>query len=146
MAKWLLKNVTGSLSFQDIRKVDGHQHPTYKDACLALGLLEDDNQWECMPAEAALNCTAKQIRLLFAIVLTTCFPAHIEALRDNRKDLITDDRRYHHRKRCNDLTKAFSNAMYNEALIAIEDLCIIIAKLPLSHFGMPSPNRSASDL
>lgn len=36
--------------------------------------------------------------------------------------------------------------MYNEALIAIEDLCIAIANLPLSHFGMHSPNRSASDL
>ncbi|GBP12501.1 hypothetical protein EVAR_100134_1 [Eumeta japonica] len=73
----LLVNVTGPLSFQDIRKVNGQQYPTYKDACLALGLLEDDNQWECMLAEAALNCTAIQIRLLFAIVLTTCFqPEH----------------------------------------------------------------------
>lgn len=62
----LLVNVTGPLSFQHIRIVDGHQHPTYKDVCLALGLLEDDNQWECMLTEAALNCTAKQIRLLFA--------------------------------------------------------------------------------
>ncbi|GBP75656.1 hypothetical protein EVAR_28868_1 [Eumeta japonica] len=51
-----------------IRKVNGQQYPTYKDACLALGLLEDDNQWECMLAEAALNCTAIQIRLLFASV------------------------------------------------------------------------------
>ncbi|GFT35818.1 ATP-dependent DNA helicase [Trichonephila clavipes] len=36
--------------------------------------------------------------------------------------------------------------MYNEALIAIEDLCIVIANLPLSNFGMNSPNRTASDL
>ncbi|GFW19351.1 ATP-dependent DNA helicase [Trichonephila clavipes] len=51
----LLVNVTGPLSFQDIRKVNGQQYPTYKDACLALGLLEDDNQWECMLAEVALE-------------------------------------------------------------------------------------------
>ncbi|XP_044598377.1 uncharacterized protein LOC123274709 [Cotesia glomerata] len=56
----LLVNVTGPLSFQDIRKVNGQQYPTYKDACLALGLLEDDNQWECMLAEAALNFSAGQ--------------------------------------------------------------------------------------
>lgn len=61
----LLVNVTGPLSFQD-----GEQYPTYKDACLVLGLLQDDNQWECMLAEVALNCTAIQIRLLFGIVLT----------------------------------------------------------------------------
>ncbi|GFQ75543.1 ATP-dependent DNA helicase, partial [Trichonephila clavata] len=36
--------------------------------------------------------------------------------------------------------------MYIEALIAIEDICIVIANLPLSHFGMHSPNRSASTL
>ncbi|GFR09717.1 ATP-dependent DNA helicase [Trichonephila clavata] len=51
----LLVNVTGPLSFQDIRKVNGQQYLTYKDACLALGLLEDDNQWDCMLTEAGLR-------------------------------------------------------------------------------------------
>ncbi|CAH1109476.1 unnamed protein product [Psylliodes chrysocephalus] len=79
----LLVNVTGPLSFHDIRKVDRQQYPTYKDACLALGLLEDDNHWDSMLAEAALNCTGTQIRLLFSKVLTTCFPARAQiALRD----------------------------------------------------------------
>ncbi|GBP92522.1 hypothetical protein EVAR_73783_1 [Eumeta japonica] len=142
----LLVNVTGPLSFQDIRKVNGQQYPTYKDACLALGLLEDDNQWECMLAEAALNCTAIQIRLLFAIVLTTCFPARAQILWENHKDSMTDDILHQHRIRCHDLTITFSDEMYNEALIAIEDLCIVIANLPLSNFGMNSPNRTASDL
>ncbi|GFQ89646.1 ATP-dependent DNA helicase [Trichonephila clavata] len=40
----------------------------------------------------------------------------------------------------------FSDAMYTEAFIAIESICIVIANLPLSHFGMHSPNRSASTL
>ncbi|XP_044582624.1 uncharacterized protein LOC123263704 [Cotesia glomerata] len=142
----LLVNVTGPSSFQDIRKVNGQQYPTYKDACLALGLLEDDNQWECMLAEAALNCTAIQIRLLFAIVLTTCFPARAQILWENHKDSMTDDILHQHRIWCHDLTITFSDEMYNEALIAIEDLCIVIANLPLSNFGMNSPNRTASDL
>ena len=55
----LLVNVTDPLSFQDIRKVNGQQYPTYKDACLELSLLEDDNHWECMLAETGLNCIAK---------------------------------------------------------------------------------------
>jgi len=71
----LLVNVTGPLSFQDIRKVNGQQYPTYKDTCLALGLLEDDNQWDCMLSEAALNCTSIQIRLLFAIAVDYVFPS-----------------------------------------------------------------------
>ena len=36
--------------------------------------------------------------------------------------------------------------MYNKALISIEDLCIVIANLPISHFGMISPDRNESDL
>ena len=31
-------------------------------------------------------------------------------------------------------------------MIAIEDLCVVIDDLSVSHFGMRSPNRSASDL
>ncbi|XP_036339810.1 uncharacterized protein LOC118749148 [Rhagoletis pomonella] len=142
----LLVNVIGPLSFQDIRNVNGQQYPTYKDACLALGLLEDDNHWDDMLAEAALGSTTTQIRLLFAIVLTTCFPGRADALWDKHKDSMTDDILHRIRTRCNDLTITFSDAMYNEALIAIEDLCVVIANLPLSQFGMRSPNRSGSDL
>jgi len=36
--------------------------------------------------------------------------------------------------------------MYNEALALIEDLCILISNLPLSHYGMPSPDRPAAEL
>ncbi|XP_044575183.1 ATP-dependent DNA helicase PIF1-like [Cotesia glomerata] len=74
------------------------------------------------------------------------FPGPSTNLWDNHKDSMTDDILYRHRTRCNDLAISFSDAMYNEALIAIEDLCIAIANLPISHFGMSSPNRSASDL
>jgi hypothetical protein len=37
--------IKGSKSFEDLRTVNGQVHPTFKAACLALGLLEDDNQW-----------------------------------------------------------------------------------------------------
>ncbi|XP_050552549.1 uncharacterized protein LOC118277408 [Spodoptera frugiperda] len=69
-----------------------------------------------------------------------------QILWDNHKDSMTDDILHQHRTRCNDVTITFSDAMYNEALIAIEDLCIIIANLSLSHFGMNSPDRATSDL
>ncbi|GFW21456.1 uncharacterized protein TNCV_1532791 [Trichonephila clavipes] len=82
---------------------------------------------ECMLAEVALNCTAIQIRRLFAIVLTTCFPARAQILWEIHKDSMTDDILHQHRIRCHDPTITFSDEMYNEALIAIEDLCIVIA-------------------
>ncbi|GFQ84154.1 ATP-dependent DNA helicase [Trichonephila clavata] len=99
-----------------------------------------------MLTEAALNCTAIQIRLLYARVLTTCFPAREETLWDNHKDPMTGDILHRHRTRLNDLTITFRDTLCNEALVAIEDICIVIANLPRSHFGMHSPNRSRCTL
>ncbi|GFR08742.1 ATP-dependent DNA helicase [Trichonephila clavata] len=76
----------------------------------------------------------------------TCFPARAETLWDNHKDSMTDDILHRHCTRLNDLTITFSDAMCNKALTAIEDICTVIANLPLGHFGMHTPNRSASTL
>ena len=43
-------------------------------------------------------------------------------------------------------TLDFTPEIYNEALVLIKDLCILISNLPVSHYGMPSPNRLATDL
>jgi hypothetical protein len=41
--------VWGTTSFEDLRIVHGHIYNTFKEACLALGLLEDDKKWtECL--------------------------------------------------------------------------------------------------
>jgi hypothetical protein len=44
-----------------------------------------------MLAEAALDCTAARIGLLFANVLTTVFPGRADTLWDKHKYLMTDD-------------------------------------------------------
>ena len=36
--------------------------------------------------------------------------------------------------------------MYNEALMKIENICILISNMPLIHFGMGSPNRPAAGI
>lgn len=41
----LLTAVKGSTSFEDLHTVDGTLHPTFRDACVAYGLLEDDGEW-----------------------------------------------------------------------------------------------------
>lgn len=56
------------------------------------------------------------------------------------KDLMTDDILDRIRTRCNNLTIRFSEAKYYEALIATENICVLIIKLSLSHFSMRSTN------
>ena len=36
--------------------------------------------------------------------------------------------------------------VYNEALIMIEDICILISNMLIIHFGMPVLNRPATDI
>jgi len=49
----LLTAVAGAQSFQALKRVDGIAYPTYKGACYARGLLEDDREWDQCLQEAA---------------------------------------------------------------------------------------------
>ncbi|XP_015925246.3 uncharacterized protein [Parasteatoda tepidariorum] len=76
----LLVNVPGPISFQYLRKVNGTSYGTFFDACRELHLLEDDNHWDLTLADAVLSSSPQQIRQLFSIILTTCFPSEASAL------------------------------------------------------------------
>jgi hypothetical protein len=41
----LLKCVKGATSYEHLGIVDGTEHNIFKDACIAMGLLADDNEW-----------------------------------------------------------------------------------------------------
>lgn len=41
----LLINIKGAKSFEDLRTVNGILNETYMSACLAAGLIEDDQEW-----------------------------------------------------------------------------------------------------
>ena len=52
--RMLLTAVQGPQSFEDLRMVNGVVHPDFKSACIALGLLDSDEQWNQCLEEAAL--------------------------------------------------------------------------------------------
>ncbi|XP_026471387.1 uncharacterized protein LOC113375666 [Ctenocephalides felis] len=87
----LLINVIGPTSFQNLRTVNGILYETFYDACRELHLLKNDNQWDMTLADAALISSAHQIRQLFAIILTTCFPSDASALWNTHKDSMSED-------------------------------------------------------
>jgi hypothetical protein len=43
--RMLLNCVKGATSYEHLRIVDGKEHDTFKDRCIAMGLLADDNEW-----------------------------------------------------------------------------------------------------
>jgi len=87
--------------------------------------LEDDNHWDLTLADAVLNSSPHQIQQLYSM---------------------SDDILHRIRTADQDPNIDFSPEIYNEALINIENICILISNMPLIHFGMPSPNRPTTDI
>ena len=72
--RMLLTTVTGATSFANLRSVNHIQYGTFKEACHALGLLENGNEWIQCLTEAGEIQTGSSLRSLFAIILlcSTC--------------------------------------------------------------------------
>ncbi|GMP41859.1 hypothetical protein CsSME_00011808 [Camellia sinensis var. sinensis] len=87
----LLTVVKGPKSFQSLRTVDNVVHDTFKLACIARGLLEDDEEWIQCLKEAVVIKTGYQLRRLFSIILTQCSPLNPYALWNQFSTHICDD-------------------------------------------------------
>ena len=66
----------GKTSFQALRLMhDQTQTATFKEACLHLGLLQEDAEWHQAMVDAALTSMPPQIRGMYLIILEFCNPA-----------------------------------------------------------------------
>jgi hypothetical protein len=60
---WMLLHIVkGTKSFSKIRIVGEQEHPTFRVACQALGLLDDDQEWSHALTDAAQWATPYQLR------------------------------------------------------------------------------------
>jgi hypothetical protein len=65
----LLAHTPGAKSYNDLATVGDHLLPTFKEACIARGLLADDAEWRSCMEEAASFKMPRQLRGLFATLL-----------------------------------------------------------------------------
>ncbi|GAB2295406.1 hypothetical protein Dimus_038353 [Dionaea muscipula] len=89
--RMLLTIVKGPKSFEDLRTVNGILYNTFKSACAARGLLEDDAEWIQCLQEASNIKTGYQLRRLFCVILTQCCPLEPCMLWDHFKIHLCDD-------------------------------------------------------
>ena len=87
----LLLHVKGAQGYQDIRTVNGQVHNTFGEAALALGLLEDDEEWIRCLEEAALSHSPRMLRHLFAMILNLCAPSEPLKLWDRFAHDLSED-------------------------------------------------------
>ena len=142
--RMLLVNVPGPTSFQQLRIVDGVTHATFRCACQALNLLDNDQHWDLCIKDACNTSHPYQIRALFAIILTACYPSSPTQLWEKYQSHMAVDILRRIRENNSNVNMDFTPVIYNEALKMIEDLCLQIANKLLSQLGMSSPNRSAA--
>jgi hypothetical protein len=67
--RMLLMRVPGATSYEYLRTVEGTIHPTFQAACIALGLVEDDNEWVSCFTEASNWASGSALRALFVSAL-----------------------------------------------------------------------------
>ncbi|GFS67023.1 uncharacterized protein TNCV_2528021 [Trichonephila clavipes] len=89
--RMLLVNVPGPRSFHELKIVDGVTHATFRSACQALNFLESDQQWDICINDACNTAHPNQIRALFAIILTSCFPSSPTELWERYRSHMAED-------------------------------------------------------
>jgi hypothetical protein len=71
--------------------VDGTKHDTFKDACIAMGLLTNDNEWHQTLEEVDLWALGRQLRDMFASMLMFCEVTNPRLLWDAHWVSLSDD-------------------------------------------------------
>lgn len=114
----LLTVVKGPTSFENLRHFQGVLYPSFRDACLARGLLEDDGEWRACLQEAAIMQTGTRLRHLFATLLLFCHPTQPEHLWNDFRHFICDD--LHHRLVLSGRNDPSENDVYDYGLYLLD--------------------------
>ncbi|XP_066934760.1 uncharacterized protein [Clytia hemisphaerica] len=92
----LLLHVPGATSFEYLRTFDGEIYPTFREACLARGLLADDNIWVETLNEVVHVATPVKIRRTFCTILIHGEPNNPAELWESFKEHMIQDFLRHH--------------------------------------------------
>ena len=123
----LLTCVKGATSFEHLRSFNNTEYPTFKEACIARGLLEDDSEWHQCLEEAKEMQMGGQLRRLFVTILCDCFPTNPRALWDDFKSYLCDDLARYIRNNSN-IEEPTQEQTYDCGLYLIDKLLSVFGK------------------
>ncbi len=99
----LLTHIKGAFSFDDLKTVKRHICESFKEACIRLGFLQDDAEWDVCLSKASCIRISQQLHFLFVTILIFCQPATSEVLWNKHKTALCEDILYWNRDLCNDV-------------------------------------------
>ncbi|CAH1428835.1 unnamed protein product [Lactuca virosa] len=95
----LLNKVKGATSFDEIRKVNGETYSSFRDACYALGLLDDDKEYIDAIKEASHSGSGFYLRFLFATFMMCNSMSKPEIVWEDTWEYLADGVLYNQRQR-----------------------------------------------
>ncbi|XP_004501122.1 uncharacterized protein, partial [Cicer arietinum] len=139
----LLTIQKGCTSYNDIKRVDGTTHKTFKEACFALGLLQDDNEFVYAITEASQLASGHQLRRLFVILLFMNSMTNPFVVWEATWKLLCDGILYEKRKMLNNPGLQISDdELKNICLVELDKLLFMSGKSLKSFKTMPCPTHS----
>ena len=137
----LLHEIKGPTSHNFLKTVEGREFHSFWEACIELGLLEDDKQWESTMAEASVSCSPKCLRDLFSIILKTCEINNPVSLWEKFKENLSEDIKHQAQLRNPSIEITFNDNIFNLALIDIENTILSMGGEKISTMGLPVTYR-----
>ncbi|XP_028804724.1 uncharacterized protein LOC114759678 [Neltuma alba] len=136
----LLTKVRGPKSYEEIRTVNDIIYPTFRAACYALGLLQDDQEYIDAIKEASFWATGHYLRRFFVSMLLCNCLSQPMSVWEKTKEYIYEDMLYVPRAQQQLTGLKFSDKDKEEAsLVAIEKLLQRNGKSLLDYPSMPKP-------
>ncbi|XP_019171191.1 PREDICTED: uncharacterized protein LOC109166756 [Ipomoea nil] len=119
----------GPTSFSDIKVVNGVQYDSFRDACYARGLVDDDKEYIDAIEEASHWASGDKLRRLFVTLLMTSCIGKPEAVWNAVWQHSSEDAQYQVRKQLQNSDSVLNdNQKMNFALVEIEKLLSIMGK------------------
>ncbi|XP_014679633.1 PREDICTED: uncharacterized protein LOC106819530, partial [Priapulus caudatus] len=137
----LLHEKKGPQSFQHLKQVQEVICSTFRQACLLLGLIADDNHLHKALSEANESSSPAQLRNLFAIILTSCEPADPPNLWEQHKDNMSEDLFFPSSQ--HNLNDDQIANVYNSCLLQIQRKVLQIGGQQLHKYGLNVNHNNA---
>ena len=134
----VLAVVRGPTSFQNLHTVDGVEHPTFRESCLARGLLEDDGEWRQCLQEGSVMHTSSRLRQLFITILLFGNPSRPLVLWEEFREHICDDLAY--RLRRMGINEPHQDDIYDYGLYLLDQI-LCPSGHSLEEFALPMPRN-----